>query len=62
MITYEKSLRTAKYAFEFALLNNRKKVGMCAGDDRRRCATSKYGHPEHALLWCHAQEDTAQGV
>lgn len=26
VITYEKSLRTAQYAFEFALLNNRKKV------------------------------------
>lgn len=26
VITYEKSLRTAEYAFEFALLNNRKKV------------------------------------
>lgn len=26
VITYDKSLRTAKYAFEFALLNNRKKV------------------------------------
>ncbi len=26
VITYEKSLRTAQYAFEFAFLNNRKKV------------------------------------
>lgn len=26
VITYEKSLRTAQYAFEYALLNNRKKV------------------------------------
>ncbi len=26
VITYDKSLRTAEYAFEFALLNNRKKA------------------------------------
>lgn len=31
VITYDKSYRTAQYAFEFAYLNNRKKVSTAEG-------------------------------